>query len=87
MPDIFNEEPMRHPTQQPCLRTYRWIQAHCAKRVSVRVGQQLRAIAGANGNIAAIPTATLRTQFDGGDLTEALRLVELAIRNSKRTPT
>jgi len=69
---------MRMPTSTICRYTYRRIQAHCAIRLSTRVGQQLRIAVGETGVIADLSPTALRTKFDGDDFTEALRLVALA---------
>ena len=75
---------MNRPTIDCCQQTYRLIQAHCAIRTSTRVGQQLRVLAGAKGDIDALTPATLQTTFAGRDYAEALRLVELAIHIRKK---
>lgn len=76
---------MNRPTTECCQRTYRLIQACCAKRMSMRIGQQVRALAGgAKGDITALTPAALQTVFTGADYTEALRLLELAIYIKKK---
>lgn len=75
---------MTYPTTAPCRRTYRWIQAYCAIRISTSVGDRLRNQVGATGSIAAIPTAALSSRFSGNELGEAMRLVALAQQNSGR---
>lgn len=69
---------MNRPSPETCLRTYRHIQAHCAIRRSARVGNQLRQLVGATGEIAEMAPAALQTKFTGADFDEALRLVTLA---------
>lgn len=75
---------MIYPQLPICQRTYRRIQAHCAIRTSTRVGNQLRAIAGTSGDIGAFNANQLQMRFDGNDLDEAKRLVQLAIHNRRR---
>ena len=75
---------MEYPHLPLCQRTYRWIQAYCAIRLSTRVGVQLRSIAGASGDIGAFTTNQLQMRFDGDELTEAQRLVQLAIQNRRK---
>jgi len=69
---------MTHPQPDACCHTYARIQAHCALRMSTRIGQQLRKVAGAKGDITALTPAALQTQFSGADYDEALRLLALA---------
>lgn len=69
---------MNHPQPDACCHTYARIQAHCALRMSTRIGQQLRKVAGAKGDITSLTPAALQTQFTGADLDEALRLLALA---------
>ncbi len=75
---------MTYPQLPICQRTYRQIQAHCAIRTSTRVGNQLRAIAGVGGDISAFNANQLQMRFSGVELTEAQRLVQLAIQNRRR---
>ena len=75
---------MNYPQQAACQRTYRQIQAHLAIRLSTRVGDQLRTIAGTGGDIGAFNTNQLTMRFSGIELTEAQRLVQLAIHNRRR---
>lgn len=75
---------MIYPQQAICQRVYRQIQAHCAIRLSTRVGNQLRNIAGNSGDIGAFTANQLQMRFDGAELTEAQRLVQLAIHNRRR---
>lgn len=69
---------MKHPTPDACRHTYARIQAYCALRMSTRIGQQLRKVAGAKGDITSLTPAALQTQFTGADYDEALRLLALA---------
>lgn len=78
-------ETMTYPPHSLCQLAYRRIQAHCAIRLSTRVGQQLRTIAGTSGDIGAFSTNQLQLRFNGAELTEAHRLVQLAIHNRRRT--
>lgn len=75
---------MTYPKLAICRHTYRRIQAHLAIRLSTRIGDQLRTIAGAGGDIGAFNTNQLQMRFDGVELTEAQRLVQLAIHNRRR---
>jgi len=75
---------MTYPQLDICRYTYRRIQAHLAIRLSTRVGDQLRAIAGTGGDIGAFNTNQLQLRFSGVELTEAQRLVQLAIHNRRR---
>lgn len=75
---------MQRPTNAQCRRVYRLIQAHCAIRTSIRVGSELRALAGPTGDIAGMNTAALASKFSGIDLEEAKRLVALAEHNKRR---
>lgn len=69
---------MNRPQPDACCHTYARIQAHCALRMSTRIGQQLRKVAGAKGDITSLTPAALQTQFSGPDYDEALRLLHLA---------
>lgn len=69
---------MNRPQPDACRHTYARIQAHCALRMSTRIGQQLRKVAGAKGDITSMTPAALQTQFTGADYDEALRLLQLA---------
>ena len=73
-----------YPRPPICQRTYRRIQAHLAIRLSTRVGDQLRTIAGSGGDIGAFNASQLQMRFSGTELTEAQRLVQLAIHNRRR---
>jgi len=75
---------MTYPQLVICRHTYRRIQAHWAIRLSTRVGEQLRMIAGISGDIGAFNTNQLQLRFSGAELTEAQRLVQLAIHNRRR---
>ena len=75
---------MEYPHLPLCQRTYRWIQAYCAIRLSSRVGVQLRSIAGPGGDIGAFTANQLQMRFDGAELVEAQRLVQLAIWNKRK---
>lgn len=75
---------MEYPHLPLCQRTYRWIQAYCAIRLSSRVGVQLRSIAGPGGDIGAFTANQLQMRFDGAELVEAQRLVQLAIWNRRK---
>ena len=75
---------MEYPHLPLCQRTYRWIQAYCAIRLSSRVGVQLRSIAGPGGDIGAFTANQLQMRFDGAELVEARRLVQLAIWNRRK---
>lgn len=75
---------MTYPHLPTCQRTYRQIQAHCAIRLSTRVGNQLRTIAGTGGDIGAFNAGQLQLRFAGVELAEAQRLVQLAISNKRR---
>lgn len=75
---------MTYPQLAICRHTYRRIQAHLAIRLSTRVGDQLRTIAGAGGDIGAFNANQLQLRFSGVELTEAQRLVQLAIHNRRR---
>lgn len=75
---------LSYPHTPQCCRVYRQIQAYCAMRVSTRVGQQLRELAGATGDIAALPDAILESRLSSGvDRREAARLREL-VQSNKR---
>lgn len=69
---------MNHPQPDACRHAYARIQAHCALRMSTRIGQQLRKVAGDKGDITSLTPAALQTQFTGADYDEALRLLALA---------
>jgi len=71
-----------HPDKAPCRRTYAWIQAACAKRVSTIVGAELRAIAGGSGDIAAINLSQVVSRVSCPN--EALRLIALAKSTKRR---
>ena len=75
---------MTYPQLAICRHTYRRIQAHLAIRLSTRIGDQLRTIAGTSGDIGAFNTNQLQLRFSGAELTEAQRLVQLAIHNRRR---
>lgn len=75
---------MTYPQLSICQRTYRWIQAYCAIRLSSRVGDSLRSIAGPGGDIGAFTANQLQMRFDGAELVEAQRLVQLAIWNRRK---
>lgn len=75
---------MTYPQLPLCQHTYRWIQAYCAIRLSTRVGAQLRSIAGSGGDIGAFTANQLQMRFDGAELIEAQRLVQLAIWNRRK---
>lgn len=77
-------EAMTYPPHSLCQLAYRKIQAHCAIRLSTRVGDQLRSIAGTSGDIGAFSTNQLQMRFGGAELAEAQRLVQLAIHNRRR---
>jgi hypothetical protein len=69
---------MNRPQPDACRHTYARIHAYYALRMSTRIGQQLRKVAGAKGDITSLTPAALQTQFSGADLDEALRLLALA---------
>lgn len=69
---------MKHPQPDACRHTYARIRGYCALRMSTRIGQQLRKVAGAKGDITSLTPAALQTQFSGADYDEALRLLQLA---------
>ena len=75
---------MTYPHLPLYQRTYRWIQAYCAIRMSSRVGAQLRSIAGTGGDIGAFTANQLQMRFSGNEFDEAQRLVQLAIQNRRR---
>jgi len=63
---------------------YRKIEAHCAIRLSTRVGHKLRLIVGKDGDIAALSAGALATKFTGNEYTESLRLLGIANHIKKR---
>ena len=71
---------MQLPTSDPCRCTYRKIQAHCAVRLSIRVGAAIRSVVGATGDITSLLPAALQSRFVGSGKTESLRLLALANR-------
>lgn len=78
---------MTYPQHSLCQRVYRQIQAHCAIRLSTRVGSQLRGIAGNSGDIGAFTANQLQMRFDGAELAEAVRLATLAVQNRRKVRT
>ena|GEM_PF-3200469 len=72
------------PDNPLCQKVYRQIQAHCAIRLSARVGHKLRAIVGATGDITSLNAGALATKFSGNEYTESLRLLGIANHIKKR---
>lgn len=69
---------LRRPAGQPCTRTYAHIVAHCSIRHGVKTGAALRELAGAHGDITALPTAVITSRFSGIGLAAALHNVWVA---------
>jgi len=66
------------PTHHPCTRTYANIIAHCSIRHGASTGAALRELAGAHGDITALPTAVITSRFAGVKLAAALHNVWVA---------
>lgn len=75
---------MDRPTPAHCRRVYRMIQAHCAVRLSTRVGNKMRAIVGKDGDITSLAAGSLATKFEGKELDESLRLLGIANHTKQR---
>lgn len=75
---------LSRPTAQPCARTYAHIVAHCTIRHCSSTGAQLRSLAGAPGDITALPTAIVTSRFSGISLAAALHNVWVAEYSKKK---
>jgi len=75
---------MNRPEPTQCQKVYRRIQAHCAVRLSTRVGHKLRAIVGKDGDITSLNAGALATKFTGNEYTESLRLLGIASHIKQR---
>ena len=69
---------LNRPAHHPCTRTYAHIVAHCSIRHGASTGAALRELAGAHGDITALPTAVITARFAGIRLAAALHNVWVA---------
>lgn len=69
---------LNHPSQQPCARTHARIMAHRSIRHGASTGAALRELAGAHGDITALPTTVITSRFAGIRLAAALHNVWVA---------
>ena len=69
---------LSRPAHHPCTRTYAHIIAHCSIRHGASTGAALRELAGAHGDITALPTAVITARFAGIRQAAALHNVWVA---------
>jgi hypothetical protein len=69
---------LNRPAHQPCARTYAQIVAHCSIRHGASTGAALRELAGAHGDIMALPTAAITSRFAGIRLAAAMHNMWIA---------